>query len=164
LLGAYYDNIDFTGFTLSRIDPLIAFDWGEGSRSAINPDTFSVDGRRSQPQFSKRPYLYCDKRRWHPGLGETSCLSTPFSIRRQPRQAARSTPCNHRIPIRIGYFEDHLGQLRSCFGTTPRRLSKSLPTSQHARVFDAAVSVSIGLNFGANEPPGGPNGARSQRI
>jgi hypothetical protein len=42
-LGTDYDNIDFTGSTITRIDPVIAFDWGGGSPDpAIEPDTFSV--------------------------------------------------------------------------------------------------------------------------
>src|SRR4030095_316261 len=43
LLGVYYDNIDFTGLSITRIDPIIAFHWGGGSPDpAIEPDTFSV--------------------------------------------------------------------------------------------------------------------------
>src|SRR5206468_1880792 len=43
LLGQYYDNIDFTGTTVSRVDPKVDFDWGNGSPDTrIGPDTFSV--------------------------------------------------------------------------------------------------------------------------
>ena len=43
LLAVYYDNIDFTGPTVRRVDPTVNFDWGVGSPSpAIEADTFSV--------------------------------------------------------------------------------------------------------------------------
>ena len=43
LRGEYFNNIDFTDSTLTRIDSTINFDWGSGSPdSAIANDTFSV--------------------------------------------------------------------------------------------------------------------------
>ncbi len=43
LLGQYYNQPDFTGLQISRVDTSIDFDWGQGSPSAsIDPDTFSV--------------------------------------------------------------------------------------------------------------------------
>jgi glucose/arabinose dehydrogenase len=43
LLGTYFDNLDFTGAAVTRLDPVVNFDWG-GSAPApgIGPDTFSV--------------------------------------------------------------------------------------------------------------------------
>jgi glucose/arabinose dehydrogenase len=43
LLGTYWDNINFTGASLTRIDPTVNFTWGSGSPApGIGPDTFSV--------------------------------------------------------------------------------------------------------------------------
>src|SRR4029077_1138784 len=43
LKGDYYDNMDLTGFVLSRVDPTVNFNWGTGSPDpSIGPDTFSV--------------------------------------------------------------------------------------------------------------------------
>ncbi len=43
LKGDYYDNMDFTGFVVSRVDPGVNFDWGNGSPDpSIGVDTFSV--------------------------------------------------------------------------------------------------------------------------
>jgi len=43
LTGTYYDNADFTGFSFSRIDPTIDFNWTNGSPDpSIGNDTFSV--------------------------------------------------------------------------------------------------------------------------
>ena len=43
LSATYYNNIDFTGTTLTRVDPTIDFAWGSGSPAAsIGADTFSA--------------------------------------------------------------------------------------------------------------------------
>src|ERR1043166_4730624 len=43
LKGDYYDNLDLTGFKLSRVDPTVNFDWLTGSPDpSIGADTFSV--------------------------------------------------------------------------------------------------------------------------
>ena len=39
----YYNNIDFTGTTVTRVDPTVDFAWGAGSpAAAIGADTFSA--------------------------------------------------------------------------------------------------------------------------
>ncbi len=43
LAATYYNNMDFTGTTITRVDPVIDFNWGSGSPdTAIAPDTFSA--------------------------------------------------------------------------------------------------------------------------
>jgi len=43
LSGVYYDNADFTGRSVTRVDPQINFSWGDGRpHPDIEPDTFSV--------------------------------------------------------------------------------------------------------------------------
>lgn len=43
LQGIYFDNMNFTGTSIIRIDPTVNFNWGAGSPNpAIGPDTFSV--------------------------------------------------------------------------------------------------------------------------
>ena len=59
-LGTYYDNIDFTGASLTRVDPTINFDWGGGSPDpAIGPDQFSVRWTgKLMPRFSESYTFY----------------------------------------------------------------------------------------------------------
>jgi hypothetical protein len=39
----YYNNMDFTGSSITRVDPQINFEWSDGSpNAAIAPDTFSA--------------------------------------------------------------------------------------------------------------------------
>lgn len=43
LAATYYDNSDFTGSSITRVDPTIDFDWGAGSPApSIGADTFSA--------------------------------------------------------------------------------------------------------------------------
>lgn len=43
LRAVYYDNADLAGTTVSRVDPVVAFDWGTAAPvSGIRADTFSV--------------------------------------------------------------------------------------------------------------------------
>ncbi len=43
LTGQYYNNLDLTGLAVTRVDPIISFNWDAGSpHASIDPDTFSV--------------------------------------------------------------------------------------------------------------------------
>jgi chitodextrinase len=43
LSGTYYDNMDFTGASITRVDPVVDFNWVQGSPDYhIQPDTFSA--------------------------------------------------------------------------------------------------------------------------
>jgi len=60
LTGDYYDNMDFTGFALSRVDPTVNFQWGTGSPDAsMGVDTFSVSWTgQVEPQYSETYTFY----------------------------------------------------------------------------------------------------------
>lgn len=52
LWAAYYDNMDFTGFAFTRVDPNVDFEWGQGSPDPrLGADEFSVtwDGKIEVP-------------------------------------------------------------------------------------------------------------------
>jgi hypothetical protein len=43
LMGEYYDNLDFTGFKFSRVDPVINFTWDKASpEPSVEKDIFSI--------------------------------------------------------------------------------------------------------------------------
>jgi len=60
LKGDYYNNIDFTGFILSRVDPGVNFNWGNSSPNpSIGVDSFSVRWTgQVQPAFSETYRFY----------------------------------------------------------------------------------------------------------
>src|SRR5262245_53224841 len=56
LQGAYYDNIDFTAFKGTRVDPTVDFEWGLGAPiDGVEADTFSVRwSGQVQPRYSEQ--------------------------------------------------------------------------------------------------------------
>src|SRR6185436_14434078 len=60
LRADYYDNIDFTGAHLRRLDPVIGFDWGTGPPDpSMGADQFSVRWiGQVQPRFSETYTFY----------------------------------------------------------------------------------------------------------
>jgi len=60
LAAIYFDNKDFTGASISRIDPTINFNWGSGSPdSSIDGNTFSTRWTgKILPQFSEAYTFY----------------------------------------------------------------------------------------------------------
>lgn len=55
LRADYFDNVDFTGTRVRRIDPIVSFDWGSGQPDpAIGPEQFSVRWvGQVQPRFTE---------------------------------------------------------------------------------------------------------------
>ncbi|KPL23737.1 MAG: hypothetical protein AMJ75_05450, partial [Phycisphaerae bacterium SM1_79] len=60
LHGDYYDNIDFTNLTVTRVDATVNFNWGNDSPDPlIGADTFSIRWTgRVQPQYSETYTFY----------------------------------------------------------------------------------------------------------
>jgi glucose/arabinose dehydrogenase len=60
LAATYYDNANFTGATVSRVDPTVGLDWGTGAPApGIGADTFSVRWTgQVQAQFSQTYTFY----------------------------------------------------------------------------------------------------------
>ncbi len=71
LSGTYYDNLDFTGATVTRIDPTINFSWGSTAPApGFGTDTYNVRWTgQIQAQFSHLYLLHADQRR-HPAVGQ----------------------------------------------------------------------------------------------
>ncbi|HUW83262.1 MAG TPA: Calx-beta domain-containing protein, partial [Phycisphaerae bacterium] len=60
LTGEYYDNIDFTALTLTRVDATVNFNWGSGSPDpSMGADTFSIRWTgQVQPLYSETYTFY----------------------------------------------------------------------------------------------------------
>src|SRR6185436_2181528 len=60
LRADYYDNMDFTGAHLRRLDPVVGFDWGTGAPDpSMGADQFSVRWiGQVQPRFSETYTFY----------------------------------------------------------------------------------------------------------
>lgn len=59
LQGVYFDNSNFTGKTVSRVDSQVNFNWGGSPISGIGADTFSVRWTgKVTPKFSQKYTFY----------------------------------------------------------------------------------------------------------
>lgn len=59
LSATYYDNPDFTGSAVSRVDPAVNFDWSASPAPGIAADTFSVRwSGQVRPQFTQTYTFY----------------------------------------------------------------------------------------------------------
>ncbi len=60
LTGDYYDNMDFTGFALTRVDATVNFNWGSGAPDAsMGADSFSVQWTgQVEPLYSENYTFY----------------------------------------------------------------------------------------------------------
>lgn len=60
LSGEYYDNMDLTKFKFAKVDPVINFDWGEGSPAdAIDADSYSIRWTgKVEPRYSETYTFY----------------------------------------------------------------------------------------------------------
>ncbi len=109
LAGAYYDNLDFTGRSGRRIDPIINFDWTNRSPLyLIAPTTFSVRWTGwIQPQFSQTYTFYTRSddgvRLWINGQFIIGNWGNHAETENQGRILLRA---GQRYPIRIDYFQN----------------------------------------------------------
>lgn len=111
LRAAYYDNEDFTGTKVSRIDTTLDIDWGEGSPvTGIGPDSFSVRWTGSiTPRYSD---LYTFTANADDGLrlwvnGVKIINSWEYSP--YPRYGKLRLEAGKRYAIRIDYHEGVVG-------------------------------------------------------
>jgi hypothetical protein len=133
LLGVYYDNIDFTGPSISRIDPQIAFDWGTDSPDpAIGPDTFSVRWTGEvEPQFTQ-PYTFTGRtddgmRVWVDGqLIIDAFYDQPPTY----HNGTISLFAGKRYKIQIDYYENRIGAVAMLFWSGPATPFDFVPQTQ----------------------------------
>src|SRR5258708_26738109 len=157
-LGVYYDNIDFTAPTVTRVDPVVAFDWGGGSPDpAMGPDNFSVRWTGEiQPQFSET-YTFTTLSDDGIRLWVGNQLIIDGFIDQAPTYYNGSITllANHRYRIQVDYYEHLGGAVAQLFWSSRSTPFQIVPTSQlYSSMPNAQVPTSIGLSFGADEPPG----------
>jgi GH35 family endo-1,4-beta-xylanase len=110
LTATYFDNADLTGTTVSRIDPFVDFDFGEGSPApGIGAETFSARWTgQVRPEYTEDYTVYAKSdngvRLWVNNVlvinNWTSHLETENASPRLPFVAGRS------YDVRLEYFDD----------------------------------------------------------
>jgi len=133
LRADYYDNIDFTGTRVRRIDPTVSFDWGGGQPDpAIGPDQFSVRWiGQVQPRFNETYtfYVVADD-------GVRLWVNNQLLVDRWIDQGP--TEYSAFVPLQAGYlydlkmemYENGGGAVASLLWSSPNVTKEIIPSTQ----------------------------------
>lgn len=153
LTATYYDNLDFTGPSITRIDPAINFNWGYGSPApSIAPDTFSVrwTGQLTAPETGAYTFhLTADDgvRLWIDGqLLVNHWADSPG----QTRTASLTLHANQSYDLELEYYENKVGAKIHLAWATPTRAAHVIP----ATALTPTQSVATERHISAHPPMG----------
>jgi glucose/arabinose dehydrogenase len=150
LSGQYYDNINFTGTSITRVDPQVNFNWGLGSPdSRIQPDTFSARwSGQVQPRYTDDYTFFTTA-----DDGVRLFVNNQLVIdqyRDQPPTTFNSTPirlqAGQRYDIRMEYYENGGGAVAQLGWTSPNQTREFIPQSQ---LYSSGGQTLISLGQGA---------------
>jgi hypothetical protein len=150
LTGTYYNNLDFTGTSIQRIDPRVNFEWGyTPPASQIAEDTYSVRWTgQVQAQYTEtytftartddgvrlwvNNQLIIDE--WHNGSAED--YSGQINL-----------VAGQKYDIKMEYYEDTGGAVAQLFWSNQRKAKELIPQSQlyptNAPTANTAPSIAI---------------------
>jgi PA14 domain-containing protein/putative Ig domain-containing protein len=147
LFATYFDNVGFTGATVTRIDPTIDFAWGAGSPDpAIGPDTFSVRWTgQVEAQFTETYTFYTQSddgvRLWVNGR---QLVNNWTNHRATENSGTIALTAGQRYDIRMDFYENTgsaTARLSWSSASTPKAI---VPT---ARLFPDEAPATIRINF-----------------
>lgn len=149
LTGEYYDNIDFTALTLTRVDPTIDFNWGTGSpTSSMGVDTFSVRWTgQIEPLFSQTYTFYTET-----DDGVRLWVNNVLVIDRWIDQAPTewsgtiALSAGQRYDLRMEYYENGGGAVARLRWSSSSQPKEIVPSTQ---LYPAS---------GGSSPPDAPSG------
>ncbi|HWN97206.1 MAG TPA: lamin tail domain-containing protein, partial [Methylomirabilota bacterium] len=133
LRGDYFDNPDFTGTRVRRVDPFVGFDWGSGSPDPlIGAEQFSVRWTgQVQPRFSEAYTFYTvtdDGGR----LWVNNQLLVDRWIDQGPTEwsGVISLQAGVLYDIRMEYYENGGGAAAQLFWSSPSVIKELIPSAQ----------------------------------
>lgn len=133
LRAVYYDNADFTGAQVSRVDPTVNFDWGSGSPNGrLGADTFSVRWvGRVKPMFSETYTFYTQTddgvRLWVNGQQ----LVNDWTLHGTTERSGTITlQANSLYDIRMEYFEQGGGAVAKLLWSSASTPKQAIPQSR----------------------------------
>jgi len=133
LRGDYYDNIDFTGARIRRVDPGINFDWGGGAPDpAMGADQFSVRWTgQVQPRFSETYTFYTVSddgiRLW---VNNQLLIDRYFDQGPTEWSGAVALQAGLLYDIRIEYYENGGGAVARLLWSSPNVAKEIIPSEQ----------------------------------
>lgn len=108
LAATYYDNIDFTGTTVKRIDPFISFTWnGFAPDTLINADTYSVVWEGEiEPRYSETYTFTMEHDDGARVYIDNNLVIDRYINGSRTTAGTIALTRGQRYPIRIEYFEN----------------------------------------------------------
>jgi hypothetical protein len=133
LRADYFDNIDFTGTRVRRIDPTISFDWGTGSPDPIlGADSFSARWiGQVQPRFSEAYTFYTVSddgiRLW-----VNNQLVVDSWVDQGPTEHAGTIAlqAGFLYDLKVEYYENGGGALAQLWWSSPSASKEIVPSTQ----------------------------------
>lgn len=133
LRGTYYDNQDFTGTSVERVDPSINFVWGDGAPiSGIANDSFSVRWRGKVQAQHTETYTFTTTtddglRLWVNG---TKLIDDWTSHAQTTLTGTIALIAGQQYDIVMEYFDDAMGATAQLRWSSPSTPAAVIPASQ----------------------------------
>ena len=158
LSATYYNNVDFTGTTFSRVDPGIDFAWGSGSpSSAIAADTFSArwTGQIEAPYTGTYTfYTISDDgvRLWVNGAQLVNHWNNHAAYE---DRGTISLTAGQRYAIRMEYYENTGGATARLLWSHASIAKSAVPASRLYATATAAPTIRVNFQLASAPVPAG---------
>jgi parallel beta-helix repeat protein len=132
LTAEYFDDLNFTGTSLKRIEPNINFAWGDGTpASSIAPDTFSARYSGEIVAPSTGTYTFFTTSDDGVRLNINSKLVINDFNDHAPRTVGGSTvlTAGQRVPFKLEYYESYGGATLKLEWSGPGVARQVIPTA-----------------------------------
>jgi DNA-binding beta-propeller fold protein YncE len=131
LTGSYYDNADLTGKIMSRVDPTVDFDWGNGSPDkSIDPDTFSV--RWTGQVYAPDTGTYTFSTNSDDGVRlwvDNKLIIDHWQVQSEKKWSATiDLQAGQNYPIRLDYYDNTAGAKAQLIWDTPSGPEHVIPS------------------------------------
>ena len=133
LRGEYFNNIDFTDSTITRIDNTVNFNWGTGSPdAAIAPDTFSVRWTGQIESRYSENYTFRTTSDDGIGLWVNNQLIIDGFIDQGPTdyEGSIALVAGEKYDIRLEYYENRIGAVARLSWFSDSQSLEVVPQSQ----------------------------------
>ncbi|OGG16577.1 hypothetical protein A3D77_06225 [Candidatus Gottesmanbacteria bacterium RIFCSPHIGHO2_02_FULL_39_11] len=133
LKGIYFNNINFTGNSITRVDPTVNFNWGAGSpEAALGPDTFSVRWSGFVlPEYSQtyRFYTYTDDgvRLW---VNNQQIINKWVNQSPKEWSGTISLTAGQKYAVKIEYYERGGGAVSKLWWSSSSQTKQIIPQNK----------------------------------
>ena len=139
LTGQYFDNIDFTGATITRTDPTVNYDWTNHAPPGIGPDTWSARwSGRVKPANSETYTFHTTSddgvRLW---VGGKLIIDNWTDHAPTENQGTITLTAGQLYDVRMEYYENGGGAVAKLWWSSARQGKQIVPQS---RLYPAVIS------------------------